>query len=202
MSLSGTILALIRHGQTEWNRQGRLQGSSDVPLNDIGRRQVRASARALATQDWSAVVTSPLIRARQSAAIIAGELSMGTPAVFAGLRERTYGEAEGLTREDAARRWTAGDYPGQEDLTDLGKRGIAALDAVAHHDPGTAIVVVTHGALIRAVLTGLHSEPVPRIANGAVSTVELTAGAWRVHSVNVAHRAGGGPVALSASSTE
>ena len=69
-------LELIRHGQTDWNSQDKLQGSSDVPLNDTGRGQALEAARVLAGAEWSAIVSSPLMRARETAQIIAAELGI------------------------------------------------------------------------------------------------------------------------------
>ncbi|MDP9116224.1 MAG: histidine phosphatase family protein, partial [Actinomycetota bacterium] len=68
--------AFIRHGQTDWNRDDKLQGSSDIPLNEVGRQQAREAAAHLGHGGWQVVVSSPLVRARETAEIIAGELAI------------------------------------------------------------------------------------------------------------------------------
>src|SRR3712207_4629138 len=90
-------IALTRHGQTDWNAAGRLQGSSDVPLNDTGRGQAAESVQRFSPADWDAVVTSPLSRARETGAILADGLGIPLGATYPELVERHYGVAEGLT---------------------------------------------------------------------------------------------------------
>jgi broad specificity phosphatase PhoE len=109
------------------------------------------------------------------------------------LVERTYGAAEGLTRTDAEQRWPGGDFPGLESLTAVTARGLRALDLIVGMHPGCRVVVVAHGALIRAVLDRLSPTPAPRILNGAVSELEWS-GRWTVRAVN---RAAAPPVRRS-----
>lgn len=181
----GTTVAFVRHGRTEWNRTGRLQGSSDVPLDDVGREQARGVARTLGSPPWTALVTSPLRRARQTAAIVGAGLGLPPAHVCAGLAERTYGQAEGLTREQALRRWPDGEFPGQETLDSVAARGAAALDALGRRHAAGRIVVVAHGALIRAALAEATGTPVPRILNGSVTVVHGRPGAWVLSDVNI-----------------
>lgn len=186
--MSRTTVAFVRHGRTEWNRVGRLQGSSDIPLDDVGREQARTAARLLADETWSALVTSPLHRARQTAAVLGTTLGLDDAEVCDLLVERTYGLAEGLTREQALRQWPDGEFPGQEALTTVAARGRAALDAVGRRHSGGRVVVVAHGALIRAVLSNLSDAAVPRILNGGVATVTGRPGDWTVEGINIVRR--------------
>ena len=179
-----TALTLIRHGETDWNRDRRIQGATDIPLNETGRAQARATAQVLRERLDGAVpvtiVSSDLARARETAEIIAAELGVASPRTYAGLRERAYGEAEGVGIEEFRRRW--GDWhtaevPGAEPWADLRTRAIAALGGVVReHRRATApaaasLIVVSHGALIREVMRHATAGELPlegeRLANGA-----------------------------------
>ena len=104
-----THLTLIRHGETDWNRARLIQGSTDIPLNETGRAQARQTAERLrgALEDPTAarIVSSDLSRARETAQIIADQWGSEAPLAYSALRERAYGEAEGLTVDDFAVRW-------------------------------------------------------------------------------------------------
>ena len=155
-------LLVLRHGETDSNRERRFTGWRDVPLSEDGRRQCEAAARALEGIGVSAVYASPLERTRASAEIVAKPhlLAVRTEAAF---RERGFGEWEGLTRDEAAardpERWqvwrTAPDRfaaPGGEPVAGVAARvaaGVAALRAA--HD-GQTVVLVTHAVVIRLIV--------------------------------------------------
>lgn len=178
-----TRITLIRHGETDWNRARRIQGATDIPLNDTGRGQARDAAvalRAQAADQPVTVVSSDLSRARETADIVAAELGVAAPLLYPGLRERSYGDAEGIDSAEFFRRW--GDWhtaevPRAEPLPVLRARALAALgQAVRDHraatGPGAAsLVVVTHGALIREVIKHASAGELPpvgeRLANGS-----------------------------------
>lgn len=177
-------LALTRHGQTDWNAAGRMQGTSDIPLNDTGREQAHASSAHLAGTRWQHVVTSPLARAAETGRIIADTLGLPLSGVYPDLQERHYGEAEGRTDAEAAALWPDGEFPGLESRDDVAGRGLGSLADIARDLPGSAVIVVAHGTLIREVLRRLTSAPVPPILNAATSIVEYSGGSWRVVTVN------------------
>jgi broad specificity phosphatase PhoE len=177
-----TALTLIRHGETDWNRDRLIQGSTDIPLNDTGREQARATAALLRERlgGPATIVSSDLSRARETAEIIAAELGVAGPRLYPGLRERSYGEAEGVDADEYLRRW--GDWhtaeiPGAEPWPELRRRALEALGRAVrdHRDqtaPGAAsLVVVTHGALIREVIRHASGGELPpageRLANGS-----------------------------------
>jgi len=179
-----TALTLIRHGETDWNRDRRIQGATDIPLNDTGRAQARATAQVLAERLDSGlpitIVSSDLARARETAEIIAAELGVEAPRTYVGLRERSYGEAEGVGIEEFRERWGdsyTAEVPGAEPWPALRARAIAALGAVVRdHRRATApaaasLVVVSHGALIREVMRHATAGELPlageRLANGS-----------------------------------
>jgi broad specificity phosphatase PhoE len=179
-----TALILIRHGETDWNRDRRIQGATDIPLNDTGREQARATAALLRERlDASlpaTIVSSDLARARETAEIIAGELGLAAPRAYRGLRERSYGEAEGVGLDEFRERWGdsyTAEVPGAEPWAELRTRGIAALGrAVRDHRRATApaassLIVVSHGALIREMIRHATADELPpageRLLNGS-----------------------------------
>ncbi|MCR8670499.1 histidine phosphatase family protein [Agrococcus sp. HG114] len=177
-------IALVRHGQTDYNFAGRLQGTSDIPLNEAGIAQAHTAARLLAQEPpsgepWQAVVSSPLQRAAVTADIIAAELDLEVGGRYASLIERAYGEAEGLTKAEAVERFGT-DWPGEEDFDDLQRRAVAAIDEVTSRHPVASLVIVTHGTFIRAFadhVTGLET----RTPDNAHSVrCSGTPGAWSV----------------------
>jgi len=178
-------IALVRHGETSWNRDGRLQGRADVPLNDTGRRQAAELAPLLAGGPWLVVVSSPLVRAVETAQILAAAAGLPTGAPVDDLVERSYGEAEGLTAAEAEQRWPDGAWPGLEDLDALAARGAAALERLVDSLAPADVAVVAHGALIRAAASRLCGVPVPRILNGSCTVLEHDGSTWLLRGVNL-----------------
>lgn len=176
--------ALIRHGETDWNRDRRLQGQVDIPLNDTGRRQARDTVGVLQDLAWDVVVSSPLSRARETAEIIAGGLGLELGRSYPLLVERAFGDAEGATIEKIMRLWPNRDYPGMESVPDVVRRGTDALNSIADDYPGARVVVVCHGTLIRHTLQSLASRTFEQIDNGSVSRLARTDDQWTVLSVN------------------
>jgi len=164
------LLYLVRHGETDWNRAHRIQGSTDVPLNDTGRDQARATGRLLARREWHAVYSSPLSRALETAQLIADELELAAPVPVEDLVERQYGEAEGLTGWEVEARFP-GDapVPGRESRESVAARVVPALVEIAERHAGQSVVVVSHGGVIRSVLQALDADQAhERIRNGSV----------------------------------
>jgi probable phosphoglycerate mutase len=179
------FLYLARHGETAWNREGRWQGHTDVELNEEGRLQSRALAEALRAHRLVGVHSSDLARARQTAEIVAAALDLGAVAVDAGLRERSFGCFEGLTRQECALRfpdeWQSyqGDPrrmpPGGEDQQAVVARMRGALLRAAAALPadGAAGLAVSHGGAIRALVSSLTGLVPPPLQNGAIFCLEL-----------------------------
>ena len=161
------ILFLFRHGETDWNREGRLQGHTDTPLNAAGLAQAEALSERLRPHRLDAVVSSDLARALATGRIVAEAL--GVPLVRdPDLREVQIGEAEGLlwqevkTRfgEELSRRWYTDDdaaFPGGETGFATRMRGLAALRRIAAEQPYRRIGVSTHGAMVRQLMR--HALP-------------------------------------------
>ncbi|MBL3700666.1 histidine phosphatase family protein [Leucobacter luti] len=175
-------IALVRHGETDWNRAGRIQGRTEVPLNDTGRAQAAATARALAeaTADpggWRGIRASPLGRAIETARIIAAGLELAGPHIDDGFWERDFGAAEGVDVATAQERWPGLHIPDAEPLDVLAQRTSDALDRVLTEAPNT--IVVAHGAMLRWGISRITGTEMPRIMNGEVWLLHRTAAGAR-----------------------
>ncbi|MFD6699066.1 MULTISPECIES: histidine phosphatase family protein [unclassified Microbacterium] len=187
-----TLITLIRHGQTDWNLDGRIQGSTDIPLNDTGRAQARAAAVRLAGQPFDHVYASPLVRAIETAEIIARELGLAVPLITVGMREHEFGEAEGLLWDQYRERFGArhDDVPGAEttaQLTDRALASLARIDLAARRRSAPRVefvLVCTHGGVIRALLEhasgGTLPAPGERLGNGSVHRFAMDGGGLRL----------------------
>ena len=158
MTLQTTRIVAIRHGETEWNRQKRMQGQLDIALSDWGQRQAQCLARALGDECFDAIYSSDLLRALQTAQAFAGQCPNGV-VTDAGLRERCFGIFEGHTfREvqvrwpDQAQRWNDRDPDygpqGGEALREFEARCMHTLTRLAAVHPGQHIAIVTHGGVL------------------------------------------------------
>jgi uncharacterized phosphatase len=178
--------AFIRHGQTNWNRDERLQGSSDIPLNDLGREQAADAVAVLGATgtQWDAIVSSPLSRARETAEIIADGLGIELGPTYDDLIERHYGDGEGATAEVIAAKWPDHNYPGLESISSVVARAIRALDEIADTYGDKNVVIVCHGTLIRYTLSEFAGYKFDAIRNGSVATFGRDGDTWRVLSVN------------------
>ena len=165
-----TTFALVRHGQTDWNAQRRLQGSTDIPLNNVGRGQARDAVAGLSAYEWDAVVSSPLGRAAETADIIAEGLGLSVSRRVPGLIERGYGKAEGLQdgpELNALR--IPGGFEGAETEEATAARGLAALENLAEEYRGRRVLVVSHGTLIRLAMDQATGLSLPSVENAALN---------------------------------
>ena len=182
-----TTICLVRHGETDWNFTRRYQGWADILLNDVGLEQAEVVARAIAGEEWDAIVSSPLARARSTAGSIATALGLGEIEDDSDLRERGYGEAEGLTLEEREARWAGPEWPGLEPWDVMADRAMAALGRVVERHAGKRVLVVCHGGVINAVLTsvsgGEHGSGITIILNTARTTLVHDGDGWRVETV-------------------
>jgi broad specificity phosphatase PhoE len=186
------ILYLARHGETEWNRIGRWQGATDIPLSEVGRAQARLLADRLRDRRIARVHASQLSRAFETAQIIADRLAAPAPIADPRLRERGYGAFEGLTREECAERFPGvwEQYltdrravpPGAEPQAEVIERITAALTEIAT-DPGGqsesgAILVISHGGVIRSFIHATTGVVPPPLENVAVFRLGFEGGAF------------------------
>jgi uncharacterized phosphatase len=185
-----TTICLVRHGETDWNLNRRYQGWADIPLNATGREQAQVVALAIAGEEWDAIVASPLSRALDTARAIAEASASLDPAAIEtdpNLRERGYGDAEGMTLEERTARWTGNEWPNLEAYDLLATRAMAALDEVVKGHTGQRVLVVCHGGLINAVLASISGGEVGTgktiILNTARTFLTNTDGAWTIDVV-------------------
>ena len=190
---------LVRHGQSTWNSEHRIQGQLDPPLSDEGRRQAMRVGRRLAQRPFVGFYTSDLKRALETASAI-GAVTGGSPSPTAGLREIFLGEWEGLNTQELAKRfpeawarWTEEPswdvVAGGEGAVAFESRVVAEIDAIlARHQYGD-VLVVTHGGVIQVALHRIVGRPnhglFPfRIENASISVIEKRNGRFVVSGVN------------------
>ncbi|WP_306914950.1 MULTISPECIES: histidine phosphatase family protein [unclassified Arthrobacter] len=165
-----TTFALVRHGQTDWNAQRRLQGSTDIPLNDVGRGQARDAVAFLSGHEWDAIISSPLSRAAETANLIAAGLGLNVARHVPELTERSFGPAEGLQAGpelDALR--IPGGFRGAESEDEAASRGLNSLEALAEEFRGRRVLVVAHGTLLRVSLSRAIGRTLQSIDNAVLN---------------------------------
>ena len=165
-----TTFALIRHGQTDWNAERRLQGSTDIPLNDVGRGQARDAVAVVSGYAWDTIVSSPLSRAAETADMIAAGLGLTVARRLPELSERSFGPAEGLQAGpelDALR--IEGGFRGAESEDEAADRGLTALEALAEEFRGGRVLVVAHGTLLRVSLSRAVGRTLQSVDNAALN---------------------------------
>lgn len=193
VELRGIIVAmhtilLVRHGETDWNRTGQIMGDQPIPLNDNGQRQAQQLAAALKNRTIHAIVTSPVLRALETAKILAASIeSKVVPAI--GLREIGVGEWvnrywKDLGDDPARREFYAKPHvarpPGGETLDEIQQRAVAAVkEALATH-PGGTLLFVSHADVIRTIVAHyLHTDILTlrhaRLDHASVTALHLTA---------------------------
>ena len=175
-------LLLLRHGESEGNVTRRIQGWDDTALTDLGRRQAEAAARRLAGSGASAIYSSPLRRAHDTADAVAARAGLEV-VDLPDLREYHFGEAEGLRWDEAAARfglvgrdWGAGRIPGEEGVAAFRDRVERQVEALAERHASDAAIVVLHSGVLGAILSrlmGLGDGEYVQIytANGGITTL-------------------------------
>lgn len=192
-------LILVRHGQTESNRLGRIQGINKAPLTDVGRGQASAAARALVADAPFALYSSPLPRAVETATII-GTRADTAPVQVEGLVEMDVGAFEGLSgpqlRErfpDVMRSWdndpASTVMPGGESLYDVRDRAWPAVESLAERHDSETVVAVTHNFTIHTIVCTVLDMPLNnfrklRIDLGAITRLEISGARMTLLSLN------------------
>jgi probable phosphoglycerate mutase len=162
-----TTILLARHGETDWNRQGRFQGWADPPLNDAGRAQARELAERLRDTPFDAVYSSDLRRAHETADIVAAPHDVPVM-IDPGLREIDVGSWSGLTRREIEARFPGADHHDGESREDHLARVLAAVERIARAHVGERILIVSHGGSLRALRRHAIGEPVHPMENCGV----------------------------------
>jgi uncharacterized phosphatase len=179
-----TTICIIRHGETEWNASGRLQGCEDIEINDLGRKQAIQVAQYLKNEPWDIIISSPLKRALETAQIIGRIVSVSDILVWDRLKERNYGEAAGLLPEERHQRFPDGVVPGQEDFESLRVRAYEALCEMVRTYSGKKMLVVSHGAYTNSILYtlshGTFGSFKTRLKNGCINLLQHNDQLWTV----------------------
>jgi broad specificity phosphatase PhoE len=162
-----TTILLARHGETDWNREGRWQGWADPPLNETGREQARRLAEQLRSTPFDAVYSSDLRRAHETALIVAEPHRVPVVA-DPGLREIDVGSWSGLTRAEIDERFPNSERPDGETRAEHLARVLHAVERIARAHAGERILVVSHGGTMRALRAHASDEPFHPIDNCGV----------------------------------
>jgi probable phosphoglycerate mutase len=190
-----TRLCVIRHGETDWNVERRIQGHLDIPLNAAGRAQAEAAGRGLRGRRFAAAYSSDLGRAWATAEAAVRGLDVSVRPE-PGLRERHYGIFQGLTAAEGAVRHPAAharyaardphyDFETGESLTAFAARVVAAVEALAARHRGESLLLVSHGGVLDILYRHATGRPLsaPRdfsVPNAALNWLEVGAAGWRV----------------------
>lgn len=190
-----TRICFVRHGETAWNTERRIQGQLDVPLSAAGHGQARAAANALVQEEFAAIYSSDLSRARQTAAAAAHLLKMPVQ-LNPALRERDYGIFQTLTYEEArlsfpgefarhARRDPDFAFPGGESLSRFAARVTCCVDELVERHRGRQFLVFTHGGVLDVLHRHASGKPLsaPRdfeIPNAALNWLEVSDCRWSI----------------------
>lgn len=198
-----TRLCIVRHGETAWNAEHRVQGQLDVPLNAIGQAQALAAAKVLASEHFDVIYSSDLSRARQTAAPTAECLSLEV-ILEKDLRERHYGIFERQTYTEVKLKHAAEyarfaardpdfDFVSGESLRAFSRRSLAVLTGIAQQHAGRHVLVFTHGGVLDELYRHINGLPVRAvrdfgIPNAGLNRVEFELSRWQIRVwADVAH---------------
>ncbi|WP_144484613.1 histidine phosphatase family protein [Bacillus pumilus] len=183
-----TTICLVRHGETDWNAAKRIQGRTDIPLNDTGKWQAEQTGLYLKDTHWDVVISSPLTRAKESAHLILKHIDAPL-VIMDDFIERDYGDAEGMSFEDRQKLFPDKQYPNMEPLETIQDRMVEGIEKVRAAYPNQQVLIVAHGAAIHALLTTLADEHLglenTRLVNACLNYVEWKDGKWKVLDYNV-----------------
>ncbi|MCL6572738.1 MAG: histidine phosphatase family protein [Bacillus sp. (in: Bacteria)] len=186
-----TTICLIRHGETDWNAIGRMQGRRDIPLNSTGILQAEECGQYLKSSLWDLIITSPLKRARLTAEIINRTLNVPL-VVMDELKEKSFGDAEGMTFQERKTAFPDNNFPNQEDGLELTKRVMGGLDSINQKYGDSRLLLVAHGAVIHSILTFVSNGEFGlgniNLKNACFNDIHFHQEQWKIKTVNqVAH---------------
>lgn len=191
-----TKLGFIRHGSTAWNKERRAQGSSNIPLDQDGIRDAESLADRIKGEEWDVIYSSDLVRAMQTAEIVARNLQVEEVFLDSRLQEVNGGQIEGTTESERIEKWG-------EDWRDLDlgiepremviKRALSFIEEVTEKHKDQNVLVVSHGSYIRHVLRELVKDlkMEDHLENTSVSTVKVRDGLWECELYNCTKHLGG-----------
>lgn len=183
-----TTICLVRHGQTDWNALGKLQGQTDIPLNELGKIQARQCGEFLSKESsWDVIISSPLKRARETADIISHYIEVPVIEKMEFI-EKNFGVAEGMTAAERASAFIDKEYPGQENQESLRSRLMNGLQDIQREYPEKKVILVAHGAVIHFILRLMSNESIVsnemRLFNACLSTIRFEVDSWIIDDFN------------------
>ncbi|WP_423802609.1 histidine phosphatase family protein [Neobacillus sp. SAB-20_R2A] len=182
-----TKICIVRHGETEWNAIGRLQGRSDIPLNEKGIKQAEESGEYLKNSQWDVIITSPLQRAKKTAEIINTYINVPL-VVMDDFKEKSFGDAEGMTIEEIRTAFPDRNYTNQESADALIKRLMGGLEKIKYNYEDKNVLLVAHGAVINAILAHLSDGELgygkSRIDNACLNDIHFEENGWIIKAYN------------------
>ncbi|WP_347568708.1 histidine phosphatase family protein [Neobacillus sp. MM2021_6] len=177
----------MRHGETDWNAIGRIQGSTDIPLNEKGVQQAEECGVFLKRTSWDVIITSPLKRAKVTAEIINSSINIPL-VVMEEFKEKFFGEAEGLTFEERKAKYPDHRYPNEEDELSLSKRVMAGLDKIKQEYRDQKVLLVIHGAVINSILAEISNGELDyrktKIENACFNDIHFHENRWKIKTLN------------------
>lgn len=186
--LQAPCFCLIRHGQTDWNAAGRIQGLEDVELNAVGRIQATQTGLYLQQWTWDRIISSPLKRAAESATLIADQLKLSPIRIMDEFMERDYGECSGMTTAQRKHSFPDGIIPKQETLETLQKRALAGLQQLIA-EPQARTLIVTHGGLINSLLAQFSNGEIGSgktfLHNASLAVFQCQQQHWQILAYNL-----------------
>lgn len=183
-----TIICMVRHGQTDWNIEKRLQGREEIPLNEKGKKEARECGSCLSHKKWDILVSSPLGRAVESAQIIGRELKIDKINIEEDFIERDYGIVSGMNYMERNKKYPDKNYPECEELIIFRDRILRGMEKIAKDNPNKNIVIVSHGGVINGVLSILSDGEIGTgktvLKNGGINLFRYDQGKWEIIGYN------------------
>lgn len=184
-----TIIGLIRHGSTHWNREGRVQGHTDIPLDEEGLIQANRLAERLSQEHWDEIYSSDLLRATKTAEIVASRMGMSNLKYDVRLREMKCGLIEGTTLDERIIKWGEGwrDLDLEMELAEsVIERGTKCIEDISDKYRGKKILIISHGALIGNCLKKLipHVDIAKHLDNTSFTKLIKSDSGWECKLYN------------------
>ncbi|MFT4417014.1 histidine phosphatase family protein [Fredinandcohnia humi] len=183
-----TVVCLVRHGETAWNAIERIQGRTDIPLNEVGIKQAEACREYFREhRDWDVLFSSTLTRAKQTAEIINEGLNLPFYQME-DFVEISFGEAEGMTIEERRSTFPNGISPNEEPNDVLLGRVFKGLSNIQREYPKQRVILVAHGGVINAILEHLSNGELgygkSKLDNASLSHIFFDEGSWKLLDYN------------------
>ncbi|QTN01277.1 histidine phosphatase family protein [Sediminibacillus dalangtanensis] len=181
------MICLVRHGETDWNLQGRLQGETNIPLNETGIQQAKECRDYFKDMHMDRIITTPLIRAQKTAEII-NENWQKPIEIMEAFKERSFGEAEGMPMEERNKRYPHRNYPGQEPFDAFRERVMQGIEEISNKYMDEELLLVAHGGVINVILSTVSDGKIgtgkTKLINACISNIQLWKEGWKIHNYN------------------